>query len=82
MRTKDSPGDSPDAVPRERTAQRERTANHRRPATGVAAVVLVTTILLGVIGSLAAGAGAQAGSHHGPLMAPQRWVIDRMHHTG
>jgi len=48
----------------------------------VAAVVLVTTILLGVIGSLAAGSGAKAGSEPGPLTAPQRWMIDRMHHTG
>ncbi len=84
MRTKDYPDDSPGAVAREceGTAKRERTTRLGRPAARVAAVVLVTTILLGVIGSLAAAAGAQAGSDHGPLMAPQRWVLDRMHHTG
>jgi len=55
----------------------------------VAAVVLVTTILLGVVASLAAGpdplaAGPdpKAGSEHGRLTAPQRWVLDRMLRTG
>jgi len=61
----------------------------------VAAVVLVTTILLGVIASFAAGpdllaagpgpqAGPdpQAGTEYGRLTAPQRWMLDRMPRTG
>jgi len=72
MQTKDFPGIEPLG----------RAARRGRPAVRVAAVVLVTALLLGVIGSLAAGSGAQAGSAHGPLTAPQRWVLDRMPHTG
>jgi len=96
MLTKDSPGDSPGTVPPGRTVPTGRAARRGRLAMRVAAVVLVTTILLGVVASLAAGpdplaagpdplaAGPdrQAGSEHGRLTAPQRWVLDRMPRTG
>ena len=89
MLTKDSPGDSPGTVPPGRTVPTGRAARRGRLAMRVAAVVLVTTILLGVVASLAAGpdplaAGPdpKAGSEHGRLTAPQRWVLDRMPRTG